>query len=51
MRNVWSTAEGQKIAKGIVLMLCLNETVGWLTMVTTTHWYGYLLKREGGNVS
>ena len=41
----------REIAKDIMLMLGLNETIDQLTMANSVHWYSHVLRREDGHVS
>ena len=34
----------------LMFMLCLNETMDLLAMANSVHWYGHVLRREGGHV-
>ena len=47
--NVKSTAKRFKKANNLMLILCLNKTVGQLVMASTVCWNGDILRREDGH--
>ena len=40
----------RKRSMNTMFMLGLNETIDQLTMTSSVHWYGYVLRREDGHL-
>ena len=40
----------RKTSRDLMFILALNETIDQLAIVSSVHWYGHVLKREGGHV-
>ena len=41
----------RKRAMDVMLILGLNEIIDQLTVAYSVHWYGHVLRREGGRVT
>ena len=47
--GVWLNV--RKIAKDIMFMGGMKETIGQLAMANSVRWYGHVLRREDGHIS